>query len=1055
MDAMYRNRNKVRFLDFNQIHYLIAFIILIFISEGIFPQTTLSGYYTENMLLSDTVRVIGDVHVSNDCKFTLKPGTTVIFDGHFKLDILGSIQAVGTEDSLIKFTVADTTGFSNFSNISGGWKGIRFPEPNQTNDSSKLIYCVIEYGKAFGDTVLYHQEFFNSNGGAIAINGFSKLRIAYCHIRNNFAQVFGGGAYIYNASPLIICNKIYNNFAPNSFSISTYYENSHYGGGGGIHVEGVYYFGNSDPIIIGNEIFENVGSYGGGIRIKYSWDGVLINNLIRNNVSQRGGGIYAGASSLKIINNVIYGNFASESGGGMECDGDYIKGLSGYYFYKLLPDVYNCIFLGNTIIDIEPNQIKTQIFTDSSNQYQLNIYNSNIEFCLQGIEPPIDTNSYLGHIKNLYCYNPEFISIASNDFRLKTESPCINRGMNLNIFDSIGYNLDYYGNPRISEDTIDIGISELYRLNVGGHITEDQIWDADIVQVNSYLWIDEDATLTINKGVDVLVAGNCIINVDGMMQVNGTKEEHVTFTVKKYTAPYWLGIYISDGIERTDTSTFNYMDISRVGLIEYPSHIAAISINNEDKVIIRNCFFNDCYFNRSGAIFLSDSDILIDQCVFKSISLIPDMSEGGSVYCYNSSNPLILNSVFVRGIIHWDHVCVGCRANSDPIIVNSILLGTDSPIWLYTDDSDPIIFNSIIEDGLYGIIGNYTGYYENIFTPGSAIFKNEYENDFHLEDSSDCINSGFNGFTNFGSLTDYYGNPRVFNKIVDIGVHESDYNNPPKLLKDFDDYRLPPNFSPIFLNLNDYFSDELPLELINFSAETQNIEILNCSFNVYNNLIIEPIIDQIGQETLVISASDSYEIAQDTFQISVNHTTILSQKPLNVPMGDSIKIFLDDLIVDYVELYYPNSYKIVFLDGFDSVFYKRENNLVKPVKNFFGDITLPIYITDEKTNSTIYDLIITVDKYSDVLEYEDSVFELYPNPAKDFLNIKFQQPEIFSDAVITIYDNNGKEILNKEPFNTSSDNYLLNLNGLKKGLYYLEIFSKKTGKSEVKSFIKF
>ena len=67
---------------------------------------------------------------------TINPGTYIEFQGHYKLEVYGRLLAIGTEDSIIIFTVKDTTLLYDLDTIAGGWDGIEFY--TLSVDTSKL-----------------------------------------------------------------------------------------------------------------------------------------------------------------------------------------------------------------------------------------------------------------------------------------------------------------------------------------------------------------------------------------------------------------------------------------------------------------------------------------------------------------------------------------------------------------------------------------------------------------------------------------------------------------------------------------------------------------------------------------------------------------------------------------------------------------------------------------------------------------------------------------------------------------------------------------------------
>ena len=109
---------------------------------------------------------------------------------------------------MITFTIYDTNYFHDMDSIDrGGWKGIRFNSTSITNDTSKIKYCNIHYGKGKN----FSSTYYNHNGGAIYIYNFSKVIIANCNISKNIAARSGGALYVESGSPLII-NNLFTNF---------------------------------------------------------------------------------------------------------------------------------------------------------------------------------------------------------------------------------------------------------------------------------------------------------------------------------------------------------------------------------------------------------------------------------------------------------------------------------------------------------------------------------------------------------------------------------------------------------------------------------------------------------------------------------------------------------------------------------------------------------------------------------------------------------------------------------------------------------------------------
>ena len=128
---------------------------------GLFLSLLILKVYPSNITVSgtistdstwggvDTVYVDGNLTVASTAKVTIDPGTIVTFTGWYKLTVNGIIHAIGAIDDTIEFTKEDTTGFYDFSTITGGWAGIELNTSNAV-DSFMFRFCKIEFIKNSG-----------------------------------------------------------------------------------------------------------------------------------------------------------------------------------------------------------------------------------------------------------------------------------------------------------------------------------------------------------------------------------------------------------------------------------------------------------------------------------------------------------------------------------------------------------------------------------------------------------------------------------------------------------------------------------------------------------------------------------------------------------------------------------------------------------------------------------------------------------------------------------------------------------------------------------------
>ena len=251
----------------------LCFLILLFLSpiesQRTYAQTEIpagdvSGTWTK---ANSPYNINGEITIPNNSTLTIEPGVEVVFTGHYKFNVQGRLLAIGTETDTIVFTINDTTGFHNLTIPDGGWGGIRLMDTPSNNDSSKIVYCRLQYGKANAGTS------YDNVGGALCAK-VNKLLVSHCLFRNN----------------------------------TCYHPDIMLTAGGGIYIEG-------NPTIEYCEFSENTGAFGGAICI---W-GSNIHPLIRNNYFHHNGGhgtidigsLNGSDTSPVLINNIFANNHSS------------------------------------------------------------------------------------------------------------------------------------------------------------------------------------------------------------------------------------------------------------------------------------------------------------------------------------------------------------------------------------------------------------------------------------------------------------------------------------------------------------------------------------------------------------------------------------------------------------------------------------------------------------------------------------------------------------------------------------------------------------------------
>ncbi|MFC2137226.1 sugar-binding protein [Bacteroidota bacterium] len=480
--------------------------------ESHIPLMTYSGdtIFYDTYWIADTVKVENEIFVTDSATLKIAPGTVVEFQGYYKFKMRGVLLSQGLSDAMIKFTINDPTGFDDIQSNSGAWFGITLNDDYwdgadfemQNNDSTIIEYTIIEYAKNMTE------DWSRTEGGGIQIEYVSKVRVSNCIIRNNIAAVGAGICIQGFANPVIKNNQFYNNLARSS--------------GGAIEIKV-----SSNPLILNNLITNNSTQWqGAGILQVYGSKPSIINNVISNNSTTA---VILENSLPDFSNNTIVNNA-----------GD------GIYLYDCNPELYNTILWGNEWSELW-----------GENSYP-ELHNSIVDGGLDRIGPWEKRDDYT--IENLIKRYPRFIEPTDGpgtnydgldaDWSVTDLSPIINNGMNLTDIDIPS--IDYLGNERIHEGTIDVGAIE----NQGDPVTilsqpiPQKVCDGDSVTLSfrikgnaTYQWKKNDVniplatnkTLTIDP-IDIDNEGNytCVVtNGYGSVETN-------TAFITVLTPPYIL-----------------------------------------------------------------------------------------------------------------------------------------------------------------------------------------------------------------------------------------------------------------------------------------------------------------------------------------------------------------------------------------------------------------------------------------------------------------------------------------------------------------------------------
>lgn len=479
----------------------IILVLLVFCAATINAQVTqVSG--NQFGTWSGEIHLVDNVVVPDGETLNISAGTSVISDGYFEILVLGNLSAIGEENAYITFTVADTTGYSNYDVAeAGAWKGLYFNKSGNV----ECRYCDFSYGKTKP----------SSDGGVIWISMVDGMEFANCRFHHNTTRRKGGAVYAENSSLHMHDCEVYENLAvacPPDYTWGVglqflkcdldihdmvfHDNNSETAYGGGMNID-------SCNMNLKNSVFYNnnvVNAGGLGIQRCKNYNVKVSNMLAYNNkVVHYGGGLAMATSDPELNNLTIVENYCGGGGGaGMQTA------------FDASPELNNCIFWGNHAIysfndkDTVEYYFGSQIWLWGMDCRPV-FKNSDVQYgfdSIYGKEYLTDEN-YI----NMIDANPLFADKYNHDYRILAGSPCINTG----VEDTVGLfipDTDLAGGPRFFNDRIDMGCYEWNNIGLNEYFADE---NAVLVYPNP---LNDNALCVINlkNRCDVVLR---LVSLDG------------------------------------------------------------------------------------------------------------------------------------------------------------------------------------------------------------------------------------------------------------------------------------------------------------------------------------------------------------------------------------------------------------------------------------------------------------------------------------------------------------------------------------------------------------
>ncbi|MHC4332836.1 MAG: right-handed parallel beta-helix repeat-containing protein, partial [Planctomycetota bacterium] len=561
-------------------------------------------------------------------------------------------------------------------------------------------------------------------------------------------------------------------------------ENSseHWGGG--------MYNDTGSHTIVSNCTFSgNISDIGGGGIGNFDSSPTVTNCTFSDNNSPDGGGMYNDGDSNPTVTNCTFsGNTAGDGGGGM------------YNDYFSSPTVTNCTFSGNTA-------------GDGGGMYNDYYSNATVTNCILWGDTPdeiVDDQSasivnysdveggWPGAGANNIDADPCFVNPGGGDFRLLSDSPCVDSG----------------NTSAVPADTTD--------LDGDGDITEPIPFDLDggarVVDGN------DDGTAVVDMGafelpgvhnitrdkwyktIQAAISDPCTVDGNEIEVAPGTYHEAINFlgkAIRLYSSG-GPGVTIIDGtgnyhvvqcVSGEDANTilegFTITGGDANGL--YPNDRGGGMYCDSSSPTVTNCNFTGNWADYAGGGMYCNSSPTVANCTFNNNRAVEG---GGGMWNDYGSSPTVTNCIFSGnsayygggGMLNSGSIAMvtnctftgnsaehgGAMFNSDGSIVTvtNCILWSDTPDEIYDSaTSTATVSYSDVEGGRHGTA--------NI--DADPLFA--LSGDVHLLFGSPCIDAGDPTYTPDPNDTDPDGTERVLDgdedgtPTVDMGAYE--YNPSP------------------------------------------------------------------------------------------------------------------------------------------------------------------------------------------------------------------------------------------------------------------------------------
>ena len=361
------------------------------------------------------------------------------------------------------------------------------------------------------------------------------------------------------------------------------------------------------------------------------------------------------------------------------------------------------------------------------------------------------------------------------------------------VFVSVTINPNSNNLPFIISDSISIRYNDnekfvqLQAYGQNAHFLNNQIIDGNVTWTNDLpyvilgsLQIDTTATLNINAGCKIYTHADAPILVDGILKINGEKNNEVIFNGDRLDEDYkdlpasWPGIYFRS------TSNNNEITFAIIKNANQAVVVSAPSINANPKLSIHQCIIDNAF---DAGLLINNSFVNVDNSLISNCGNNINIINGGEYHFTNCtaaaySNLFMLHRNPVLQVNNFNYENGNLITNDiSATFANCIFWGDggilDDEVMVNKEGSN--LFNVIMSNCLYksanGInnaVLNANIINEDPIFDSIDVVKNYYDFRMNNAISSPAIDNG--GNTSFP--LDLDNQPRQSGISMDIGCYE-------------------------------------------------------------------------------------------------------------------------------------------------------------------------------------------------------------------------------------------------------------------------------------------